>query len=41
MFYSVHPNLNKFIDVLLNVQWDTYTKTRNTEEITQRPKKIK
>lgn len=30
MFYSAHPNIYKFIDVLKNVQKDTYIKIRSS-----------
>jgi hypothetical protein len=30
LFYSVHPNIFVFIDILKNVQKDTYIKLRNT-----------
>ena len=33
MFYSAHPNIYKFIDVLKNVQKDTYIKIRSSGQI--------
>ena len=33
MFYSAHPNIYKFIDVLKNVQKDTYIKIRSSSQI--------
>ena len=33
MLYSAHPNIYKFIDVLKNVQKDTYIKIRSSGQI--------